>query len=278
MLDVVINHTSIYHPYAQHCIKKGSKSRYYDYYQQRKDSKPYASFYKKTKAGFIVYFWEDLVNLNYDNPKVQYWILNHLKHWVNKYDIDGYRFDAIWGVLARNPDFIKTMNQELKKLNPDLLLLAEAKGADLGIYQAGFDAAYDWTADTNWVSQWVWEYDYASGTTIFNNPDPEKAAHIFKNSIFSSQYPHRKLRFIENNDHARFIEQHGAAKTKMAAALIFSLPGMPMLYNGQEIGVDIHPYDGAATFERNKKIRTQGDTSLYEFYQTLISLRKAHPS
>ena len=79
-------------------------------------------FIKKTKYGFINYFWENLVNLNYNNEEVQQWIIEACKYWIKKFDIDGYRFDAIWGVNARAPSFSKRLKMELKSIKPDLLI------------------------------------------------------------------------------------------------------------------------------------------------------------
>jgi glycosidase len=44
-----------------------------------------------------------LVNLNFKNNEVQQWILEACKYWVRKFNIDGYRFDAMWAVNARAP-------------------------------------------------------------------------------------------------------------------------------------------------------------------------------
>ena len=59
----------------------------------------------------------------------------------------------MWGVNARAPLFGKRLQLELKSIKPDLFLLAEDKASPGTVYKQGFDAAYDWTKDTNWVSQ-----------------------------------------------------------------------------------------------------------------------------
>ena len=173
LFDVVLNHTSIYHPYAQDVVQKGNKSYYYSYYQMEMDDKPYSSFYHRNEENFITYFWDDLVNLNYDNEDVQEWMIDMCKYWMTEYDIDGFRFDAIWGVIARNPRFVRRLISELKNIDPDFLLLAEDKGSDPNVFALGFDAAYDWTSDATWISQWAWEYEYDEykNFTVFNHPD-----------------------------------------------------------------------------------------------------------
>ena len=65
LLDIVPNHTSIHHPYAQDYAAYGQQSHYDRFYQHHFDGAPYASFYHKDEQGFVYYFWKDLVNLNY---------------------------------------------------------------------------------------------------------------------------------------------------------------------------------------------------------------------
>lgn len=280
LFDVVLNHTSIEHPYAQNVVHNDQESDYCDYYQTEMDDAAYSSFYNHHEEGFIYYFWEDLVNLNYDNENVQDWMIDACKHWVQEYDIDGYRFDAIWGVNARKPSFIRELIQELKNLKPDILLLAEDKGRGSDVFELGFDAAYDWTADTSWVSQWAWEYEYDHdiNLTVFNHPDSLKRKPMLKKALFENdENAHRLLRYMGNNDIPHFLGDHTLAQTKMVAALLFSLPGIPMLYNGQEIGLEGHPYSIEYVFERGQSIRELDKKGLFDYYQKIIQLRKQYP-
>lgn len=279
LFDVVLNHTSIQHPYAQDAIVYGPASHYYDFYQREIDGKPYSSYYNQGEYGFINYFWKDLVNLNYQNDEVQRWMLEVCKYWVRKYDIDGYRFDAIWGVNARQPSFAQKLRTELKSINPDILLLAEDKGSVPQVFELGFDAAYDWTVDTSWVSQWSWEYEYnhEKNLTIFNFPDVNERGGMLRQALFNNRgHDHRILRYMGNNDLPHFIQDHSLEQTKMVASLLFSLPGIPMLYNGQEIGKRGHPYSIASVFHRDSTIKSLDDKGLLNYYQTLIQMRKEY--
>ncbi|GAB2801051.1 hypothetical protein GCM10027275_53870 [Rhabdobacter roseus] len=280
LFDLVLNHTSIQHPYAQDAIAHGQRSHYYTYYQRQNDGKPYANFYNTDAHGFFFYFWNDLVNLNYDHEEVQRWMLEVCKHWVKKYDIDGYRFDAIWGVNARQSTFARRMRTELKSIKPELLLLAEDKGADPQVYALGFDAAYDWTNSRSWVSQWAWEYEYSESEsrTVFNHPDLTQRGTLLRQALFQNNAPHRLLRFLENNDLPRFVHSHQVPRTRLAAALLFSVPGIPLLYNGQEVGFRTHPYQTNAVFQRNQPIEAHDPDGLYRYYQRLIQLRQQYPA
>ena len=279
IFDVVPNHTSVFHPYALDCMQYGKKSHYYDFYQHSNDGAQYSSLYQMDSLGFVHYFWKDLINLNYQNEEVQRWMIEACKYWLKKFDIDGYRFDAMWAVNARKPDFARRLQLELKSIKPDILLLAEDKGADSKVYKIGFDAAYDWELDTAWISHWSWQYSYSpkNDLTIFNHPDISKRSSLLRKALFDNgDSTHLRLRFIENNDLPRFIETHGLERTKMAAAMEFTLPGIPLMYNGQETGSHFHPYSANPVFTTDKSIKSLDKDSLFEYYQHLIKLRNRY--
>ena len=276
LFDFVPNHTSIFHPYAKEVIAFGNKSHYYSFYQHTNDGAPYSSDYRIDTLGFVHYFWNDLVNLDYSNPEMQQWIIEAYKYWLQKFDIDGYRIDAAWAYNARNPSFGKQLQTALKSIKPGILLLVEDKGALSQVYEQGYDAAYDWTADTGWVSSWSWatEYSATKNPTIFNYQNEQKRSSLLNKSFFhNGDTTHLRLRFLENNDQSRFITAHGLDRTKMASALLFSLPGLPMIYNGQEIGFERKPYSNKAIFKPNQSIQSLDSNDLFPWYQQLNFLR-----
>ena len=280
IFDFVPNHTSVDHPYAQDCLKYGKSSHYYNFYQNANDGKKYSSVYHINSNGFVCYFWDKLVNLNYNNPEVQQWVIEGIKYWVNKYDIDGYRFDAMWGINSRNPEFSRRIRTELKSIKPGLLLLAEDKATDKTVFEKGFDLAYDWTPDTAWISQWSWQthHDLRKSYTIFDFKDSLKRVGMMRKALFANANKTATLRFIENNDVPRFTSTHTLNVTKTAAALMFALPGIPMLYNGQEIGLKQYPYSSRPVFKHQVSIRAMDSLGYFPYYQKLISLRGKYPA
>jgi cyclomaltodextrinase len=277
LFDMVPNHTSINHPYAKDKIVNGERSHYYSFYQTRRDSVMYAMHYNDHPDGFIYYFWKPLVNLDFNNEEVQRWMIEACKHWVRKYNIDGYRFDAVWGVNARTPAFAKRLRMELKSLKPDILLIAEDKAVP-STYELGFDAAYDWDRTELWVSKWAWQYEYDAehAKTIFNHPSLQQRKQLLRTALFSDgDSIGLRLRYLENNDLHRFISNHTPAVTRMAATMMFSLPGLPMLYNGQETGFRKFPYTSGPIYASEKGIRMM-DSTLFDFYGKLAAVRKAN--
>jgi glycosidase len=77
------------------------------------------------------------------------------------------------------------------------------------------------------------------------------------------------LRYLENHDMERFIRQFGAARTRLAAALLLTYPGTPLLLYGQEIGLQ------ASTGQMRWDA---ANLDLFKFYQLVIQLRRGHPA
>jgi len=287
LFDLVPNHSSIEHPYAQDAIEHGPNSHYYDFYQREFDSVPYSQHYNSRQVGqmsFVYYFWTDLVNLNYHNPEVRRHMIEASRYWVENFNIDGYRVDVAWGPDARNPEFFKEWRLALKRIRPDLLLLGEDKATLPHVFEERFDAAYDWTPSQSWVSQWMWQAFFSSNSnpTIFNYGAVNTRATRLRDALtnFGNGWADgaRVMRFMENNDTFRFLPTHELDRTKMAAALLYSLPGIPLMYNGQEVGFPHHPYATNTIFTPNNTIQSQDQHGLFPYYQHLLNLREQFSS
>jgi len=283
LFDIVPNHSSIQHPYAQETIEYGTDSHYWDFYQREPDSAPYSQHYHYY-MGFINYFWNELPNLNFDNPEVRKWITEATKYWIEEFDIDGYRFDAVWGVTARNPQFTKDLRLALKRIKPEILMLAEDKASQDQVFDERFDIGFDWAPGEDWVSQWMWQTSYSTNYnfTIFNYSNQNQRSYLLRNALtnYGNGYAENAkiLRFITNNDLFYFITDHGLERTKMVSALLFTLNGIPLLYNGQEIGKSGHPYSTDFIFQTDFPIDYNDPNNLFPYHQYLIKLRKDYPA
>jgi glycosidase len=81
------------------------------------------------------------------------------------------------------------------------------------------------------------------------------------------------LRFLNNNDTGqRFVTRYGIARTRLAAAMLLTVPGLPLIYNGDEVGAEFEPYDEGPPI-------TWTDThGLHGHYARLVALRREHPA
>ena len=80
------------------------------------------------------------------------------------------------------------------------------------------------------------------------------------------------LHFLDNNDTGeRFITRHGIEQTRTAAALLFTLPGLPLIFAGEEVGAAFDPYRGGPP------IVWRDAYGLEPLYASLVKLRRELP-
>lgn len=226
LLDMAANHLSDQSPYYRDAQRRGRKSPYYDWFERDGAGQP------------LHYFdWTHLENLNYGDPAVRRYMLAAFSHWLRDYHIDGFRLDAAWAVRQRDPGFWPALRARLARIDPDIILIAEASGRDPYYVTHGFDAAYDWTSR---LGQWAWDGVFAPAGGV---PGLERLRAALTNG--GKGYPKRTLllRFLDNNDTGeRFITRYGVGETRAAIELLFTLPGIPLIYDGDEVGAALQPY------------------------------------
>jgi len=188
-------------------------------------TKEHPDFYMKDSVGnFIppVADWSDVIDLNYENKKLWFEMIDALKYWVKEFDIDGYRCD----VAAMVPsDFWFEAKKELDKIKP-VFMLAEAWEPELHRY---FDMTYSW--DIHHLMT-----DIAKG---------EKNADDLKNLLKKEKdmYPPSafRMQFTSNHDENSWggtVYEKYDDGAKTFAALTYVIPGMPLIYSGQEAGLN----------------------------------------
>jgi glycosidase len=202
--------------------------------------------------------WTDVADLNYDNPDLRQYMIDTSRYWVDTFGIDGYRCD----VSDRVPsDFWLSWRAALKADHPDLLLLSESGGIQM--YEAGFEVAYDWTTRNDFIKGLL-------------------TARLGRGSLSATSAEQRqfgdklwRMRYLENHDHDRIAAgMRTPEQTIPAAAFLLTLPGLPLVYAGQEVGATERP----SLFDRFTVNFASGDQQLREVYKELIQLRKNSPA
>jgi cyclomaltodextrinase len=256
MLDFVPNHTSVEHPYHRAALDEGPGSHYWDFYDRDENDEI---------TSYTEIFHSYLPNLNLDHPQVRRMITEAFAYWIREFDVDGFRVDAAWGIERRAPDYWPEWRRELKRIKPDLLLLAEATARESYYFRNGFDVGYDWTDHPGeWPWQDLWTF-------------PQEIQPLITPTLTNrgAGYPRDAivLRFLNNNDTGeRFVDRHGVKLTRVASALQFTVAGLPLLFAGDEIGIRYEPYSDLDPIPWDDR------HGLREWYDRLIELRRTFPA
>ena len=216
--------------------------------------KPY--YYTKDAEGNMhppVPDWTDVADLNYDNEDMRKEMIAALKWWVAETDIDGYRCDVASSVPM---DFWNAAKKKLDAVK-DVFMLAEADEPEM--HADAFHATYGW--EFHHIMNQI-----AKGELTANAIDEflEKDSKRYPANAF-------RLNFTTNHDenswNGTVFERYGEGHLAFAT-LAFTVQGMPLVYSGQEAGLNwrLRFFD---------KDTIKWDNIAHEaFYTSLLKLKK----
>jgi glycosidase len=219
-------------------------------------------FYKQNAEGKVippVPEWTDVAGLNYASPQLRQYMIAMMKHWVQTCDVDGFRCDVASMVPT---DFWEAARAQLESVKPDIMLLAEASKPELLV--KAFDVDYSWPlmATLNDV--------------LLKNAPASRLRASWEES--ERQFPRGSLhmRVTDDHDEPRAVARFGLHGALAASALMFTLDGVPLLYNGMEVG-DATESGDPALFDKLTIFWSPKDRPpLRRIYRDLIRLRKEH--
>ena len=204
--------------------------------------------------------WVDVAQLDYSNAALRDYMRGMLVRWLRDYDLDGFRCDYAAGVPR---DFWEAVRPELDKVRPNLAFLAEAD--DPLLLQRAFDIDY------------AWDFYHVVSDALAGRAPASAVRAAWERA--EAAYPRGalRLRFSDNHDQLRATGQAGLPAALAASALMFTLDGVPLLYNGMETG-DTTESAAPALFERmpiawqmaERRPQVEG------YYRGLAALRRGH--
>jgi len=223
-------------------------------------TKTHPEWYTKDANGHFkppVADWSDVIELDYSNQHMRDAMLDAMKYWVQKADIDGFRCDVAGSVPT---DFWNRVRRELDRIKP-VFMLAEAEKPELHNY--AFDMTYAWEFHglTNQI---------AHGEIGINALDDYRAK---EDSVLAPNA--YRMYFTSNHDENTWngsaVERYGDG-VKTFAILAATFDGMPLIYDGQESHM-------SKRLEFFKKDPIQwNDYSMQGFYHTLLELKHKNPA
>src|SRR2546423_5757913 len=221
-------------------------------------------FYRRDQSGQIIspYDWTDVAALNYENAKLRQYMTEMLAYWVREFNLDGFRCD----LAAQVPtDFWERARAEIEKIKPDIMMLAEASKPDLLV--KAFDLDYGWPL-------------HSALTEVLMGRAP---ASLLREVWMSerAKFPRnaRHMTIADDHDERRAIARFGERGALAASALVFTLDGVPLIYNGMEVG-DTAESTAPALFEKLPVFWPIAERrpEFPRFYKQITALRAAHPA
>jgi len=226
--------------------------------------KEHPEFYTQNKAGEIIdpidpktgesWGWTDVADLNYDNADMRKAMIGDMLFWINEVGIDGFRCDVAGEVPD---DFWKDASAQLRQAKSDIFMLAEAEQPPH-------------RNDEHFAMSYGWSFHHLMNNIAKGEKNASDVALWLAEdrAQFSKGY---HMQFITNHDENSWngteFERMGEA-VKTMAVLAFTFDGMPLIYSGQEAGL-------------NKRLEFfEKDTILWDnlpayepFYRSLLDLK-----
>ena len=216
----------------------------------------YPEFYTRDENGnFVppVDDWSDVIDLNFENKMLWEKMADALKFWVEEFNIDGYRCDVAGMVPVEFWNYVRPQLEEIKPV----FMLAEWDTPDM--HFEAFDMTYD--SELHKIMNRIYSKE---------NNVKDLINHLAQDR---NKYPEYAIRmqFTDNHDentwNGTVFERLGDAAENFAV-LTFTLPGMPLIYTGQEAGLNKR----LEFFEKDPV--EWKDHSFFGLYKKLNNLRK----
>ena len=212
-------------------------------------------WYDKDEDGELIapYDWTDVVKLNWSQQGLQDYMLNALRFWVEM-GVDGFRVDH---PHETPKEFWELARSELEKIRP-VLMLAENEEQTYFL-EHGFDMNY------------AWELHHMMNSLAKGKTSLKKLRRYFQKE--DSIYPDNvyRMRFLTNHDENSWqgtINERMGDAHEVLGVFMFTVPGVPLLYSGQEACLDKR----LEFFTRDPIEWKECDKT--NFYRDLILLKK----
>ena len=250
IVDLVLNHTSVEHPWFVESASSTSSPKR-DWYVWSATNpgwkQPWGgndpSWHARNGAFYYGAFWSGMPDVNYRSPAAKAEMFRITRHWLTR-GVDGYRLDATRYLVETGPgeagqaDTAEThavlaeLSVLVRRVRPDSVLVAEN--------------TVDTAKMATYFAEMPMNFNFPLANAIVNGVKNGSAVPI-RNTLSDviRLYPPGIIDtpFLTNHDQTRLATVLGSDPGKMrnAAAILLTLPGMPFLYYGEEIGMQNAP-------------------------------------
>ncbi|MBN1953925.1 MAG: alpha-amylase [Anaerolineae bacterium] len=243
IVDLVLNHTSAAHPWFVNATV-GPDATYRDWYVWSEENPGYNGpwdqrvWHRRGDDFYYGLFWDQMPDLNYRNPQVTAAMHDVAHFWLVDMGADGFRLDAARHLVeegqqqentAATHAWLADFDRFTDDVGPDVLTVGE-------VWDDTSQAA-SYVVDDE--LDLVFEFDLASAIVDgVDNGIPDWLAYVVTQA--QSAYPQGQYAtFLTNHDQERVMSELGGDvdQARLAATLLLTLPGVPFIYYGEEIGM-----------------------------------------
>lgn len=273
VLDGVFNHVGTDFGPFQDVVRNGTRSRYRDWFFIK-------SFpIRTTPEPNYACWWNigELPKLNTHNAEVRDYLFKVARYWIQETGIDGWRLDVAEEIPH---NFWVEFRQQVKSVKPDAYVVGEIwHEAQPWLRGDQFDAVMNYP-----LREAIFQLtNLGTPPAKSSSTSPSSKASAFWERIshlhtsVPKEVAYAQLNLLGSHDTERLLTLAGGdrRKVELATALQMTLPGAPMVYYGDEIGLEggkdpdcrrCYPWDGPQ------------DRTLRNRFQALIAFRHQHPA
>jgi cyclomaltodextrinase / maltogenic alpha-amylase / neopullulanase len=223
-------------------------------------------FFQRTPDGKLIMSRWKTIQPDFKNPQVHEYFRNNMVHWVKEVGVDGFRADVGGGVPT---DFWNEAREALDKVDRNVIMLAESDVPEHHL--KAFDISYNFP------------YYSALQAVVVNGESAERIRQQWEKARAAFPRGSFLLHFNDNHDHNRANVVFGEKAALATSVLNFTLDGIPLLYNGEEVGDSTAPQQQSHVAirwdiwkpesQRRTSIAGQQNAKL-RVYKQLVQMRK----
>jgi len=289
VLDGVFNHCSRGFFFFNDILENGPYSPWLDWFKV--EAWPLSAYDGSKPANYVG--WEDnraLPEFNHDNPDVREYIMQIGEYWI-KQGIDGWRLDVPFEV--ETPGFWQEFRTRIKAINPEAYIVGEVwRDSREWLDGTQFDGVMNYLFTAPTIAFTAGDrvvMDYVKSQSYEPYPSLDAAGYGAKIEYLLQLYPWEiqltQLNLLDSHDTARLLsiasggrespEAEAQESVKLATLLMFTFPGAPSIYYGNEVGL---PGAVDPDSRRSFPLEPEWKQEVLHYHKQLIALRHAHPA
>lgn len=281
VLDGVFNHASRGFFFFNDILENGPYSPWLDWFKIQKW--PLSAYDGEKPANYVGWVGNRaLPEFNHDNPDVREYIMAIAEYWLD-FGIDGWRLDVAYEI--ETPGFWQEFRDRVKARNPEAYIVGEVwMDAREWLDGTQFDGVMNYLFTGPTIAFTAGDrvrMDLVEGPSYFPYPPLDAEGYGNKMRELLALYPWEiqlaQLNLLNSHDVARLISIVGGDKdsVKLSTLLLFTFPGAPSIYYGDEIGLE-GEFDPDS--RRGFPPKERWDMETLDYHKRLIAIRHQYPA